>query len=89
MPIEEINIINKLGLHARASAKLTQMAGEYPCEIFISKGERRVNAKSIMGVMMLAAGIGSVVTLETSGEKGQEAFDAIKNLINDKFGEGQ
>jgi phosphocarrier protein len=89
MPIEEINIINKLGLHARASAKLTQMAGEYPCEIFISKGERRVNAKSIMGVMMLAAGIGSVVTLETSGEKDQEAFDAIKNLINDKFGEGQ
>jgi phosphocarrier protein HPr len=89
MPIEEINIINKLGLHARASAKLTQMAGEYPCEIFISKGGRRVNAKSIMGVMMLAAGIGSVVTLETSGEKDQEAFDAIKNLINDKFGEGQ
>jgi phosphocarrier protein len=65
------------------------MAGEYPCEIFISKGGRRVNAKSIMGVMMLAAGIGSVVTLETSGEKDQEAFDAIKNLINDKFGEGQ
>jgi phosphocarrier protein len=89
MPIEEINIINKLGLHARASAKLTQMAGEYPCEIFISKGGRRVNAKSIMGVMMLAAGIGSTVTLETSGEKDQEAFDAIKNLINDKFGEGQ
>jgi phosphocarrier protein len=89
MPIEEINIINKLGLHARASAKLTQMAGEYPCEIFISKGGRRVNAKSIMGVMMLAAGIGSVVTLETSGEKDQEAFDAIKNLINDKFGEGK
>jgi phosphocarrier protein len=89
MPIEEINIINKLGLHARASAKLTQIAGEYPCEIFISKGGRRVNAKSIMGVMMLAAGIGSVVTLETSGEKDQEAFDAIKNLINDKFGEGQ
>ena len=89
MPLEEINIINKLGLHARASAKLTQLAGEYPCEIFLSKGERRVNAKSIMGVMMLAAGIGSVVTLETSGEKDQEAFDAIKNLINDKFGEGQ
>jgi phosphocarrier protein len=89
MPLEEINIINKLGLHARASAKLTQLAGEYPCEIFLSKGERRVNAKSIMGVMMLAAGVGSVVMLETSGEKDQEAFDAIKNLINDKFGEGQ
>jgi len=89
MPLEEIKIINKLGLHARASAKLTQLAGEYPCEIFISKGGRRVNAKSIMGVMMLAAGIGSAVTLETSGEKDQEAFDAIKNLINDKFGEGR
>lgn len=89
MPLEEINIINKLGLHARASAKLTQLAGEYPCEIFLSKGERRVNAKSIMGVMMLAAGVGSVVMLETSGAKDQEAFDAIKNLINDKFGEGQ
>ncbi|MBU3600155.1 HPr family phosphocarrier protein [Polynucleobacter sp. 30F-ANTBAC] len=89
MPSEEITIINKLGLHARASAKLTQLAGEFPCEIFISKGGRRVNAKSIMGVMMLAAGMGSSITLETSGEKDQEAFDALKNLINDKFGEGQ
>lgn len=89
MPSEVINIINKLGLHARASAKLTQLAGEYPCEIFISKGERRVNAKSIMGVMMLAAGMGSAITLETLGDEDQEAFDAIKNLINDKFGEGQ
>jgi phosphocarrier protein len=89
MPSEDINIINKLGLHARASAKLTQLAGQYPCEIFLSKGGRRVNAKSIMGVMMLAAGMGSVVTLETTGEKEQEAFDAIKALINDRFGEGE
>jgi phosphocarrier protein HPr len=89
MPSAEINIINKLGLHARASAKLTQLAGQYPCEIFLSKSGRRVNAKSIMGVMMLAAGMGSVVTLETEGDQSQEAFDAIQVLINDRFGEGQ
>ncbi|MEO0047635.1 MAG: hypothetical protein RLZZ410_594 [Pseudomonadota bacterium] len=89
MPSEDINIINKLGLHARASAKLTQLAGQFPSEIFLSKGGRKVNAKSIMGVMMLAAGMGSVVTLETSGEKEQEAFDALKALINDRFGEGE
>lgn len=89
MPSEDINIINKLGLHARASAKLTQLAGQFPAEIFLSKGGRKVNAKSIMGVMMLAAGMGSVVTLETSGEKEQEAFDALKALINDRFGEGE
>jgi phosphocarrier protein HPr len=62
-------INNKLGLHARASAKLTKLAGSYPCDIWVSRGERRVNAKSIMGVMMLAAGIGSEVTVETSGER--------------------
>jgi len=89
MPSADITIINKLGLHARASAKLTQMAALYPCEVFLSKGGCRVNAKSIMGVMMLAAGLGSVVTLETSGEKEQEAFDAIKALIDDRFGEGE
>lgn len=89
MPSEDIKIINKLGLHARASAKLTQLAGQFPSEIFLSKGGRKVNAKSIMGVMMLAAGMGSVVTLETSGEKEQEAFDALKALINDRFGEGE
>ena len=89
MPSAEINIINKLGLHARASAKLTQLAGQYPCEIFLSKSDRRVNAKSIMGVMMLAAGVGSVVTLETEGDQAQEAFDAIQALINDRVGEGQ
>ena len=82
-------INNKLGLHARASAKLTKLAGSFPCEVFISRGERRVNAKSIMGVMMLAAGIGSEVTIETIGDRDQEALDAIVQLMNDKFGEGE
>jgi phosphocarrier protein HPr len=82
-------ISNKLGLHARASAKLTKLAGSFPCEVWMSRGERRVNAKSIMGVMMLAAGIGSEVTLETHGEREQEAMDALVALINDKFGEGE
>lgn len=85
----EITISNKLGLHARASAKLTKLAGSFPCDVFMSKGERRINAKSIMGVMMLAAGIGSVVELETDGPQEQEALDALVALINDKFGEGQ
>ena len=82
-------ISNKLGLHARASAKLTKLAASFPCEVWISRGERRVNAKSIMGVMMLAAGLGSTVELETSGEREQEAMDALRALIDDKFGEGQ
>ena len=82
-------ISNKLGLHARASAKLTQLAGSFPCEVWISKGERRVNAKSIMGVMMLAAGIGSEVELETDGAQEQEAMDALLGLMADKFGEGE
>jgi phosphocarrier protein HPr len=82
-------ISNKLGLHARASAKLTKLAGSFPCDIWISKGERRVNGKSIMGVMMLAAGMGSEVTIEASGEKEQEAVDALLALIADKFGEGE
>ena len=82
-------ISNKLGLHARASAKLTKLAGSYPCEVWISRGERRVNAKSIMGVMMLAAGMGTEITLETSGDKEQEAMDALVALIHDKFGEGE
>ena len=82
-------INNKLGLHARASAKLTKLAGTYPCEVWLSKGDRRVNAKSIMGVMMLAAGIGVTVEVETNGEKEQEAMDAIVALMNDKFGEGE
>ena len=82
-------ISNKLGLHARASAKLTKLAGSYPCDVWMSRGERRVNAKSIMGVMMLAAGLGTEVTLETNGDKEQEAMDALLALINDKFGEGE
>jgi phosphocarrier protein len=82
-------ISNKLGLHARASAKLTKLAGSFPCEVWVTRGERRVNAKSIMGVMMLAAGIGSEVTLETDGDREQEAMDALLALINDKFGEGE
>ena len=82
-------ISNKLGLHARASAKLTKLAGSYPCEVWLSRGDRRVNGKSIMGVMMLAAGIGSEVTLETSGDREQEAIDALLALIADKFGEGE
>jgi phosphocarrier protein len=82
-------ISNKLGLHARASAKLTKLAGSYPCEVWISRGERRVNAKSIMGVMMLAAGLGTEVTVETNGEREQEAMDALIALIDDKFGEGE
>ena len=82
-------INNKLGLHARASAKLTKLAGSYPCDVYITKGDRRVNAKSIMGVMMLAAGVGTEVTVETEGEREQEAMDALLALINDKFGEGE
>ena len=82
-------ISNKLGLHARASAKLTKLAGSFPCEVWIAKGERRVNAKSIMGVMMLAAGMGSEVVLDTEGDREQEAMDAMLGLIADKFGEGE
>ncbi|MDH4478860.1 MAG: HPr family phosphocarrier protein [Rhodoferax sp.] len=82
-------IINKLGLHARASAKLTKLAGSFPCDIWLSRGERRVNAKSIMGVMMLAAGLGSEVVLETDGDRAQEAMDALLALIADRFGEGE
>ena len=84
-----INISNKLGLHARASAKLTKLAGSFACEVWMSKGERRVNAKSIMGVMMLAAGIGSTVVVETNGADEQVAMDGLLALIADKFGEGE
>ena len=82
-------ISNKLGLHARASAKLTKLAGSFACEVWMSKGERRVNAKSIMGVMMLAAGIGSTVMVETNGADEQVAMEALLALINEKFGEGE
>lgn len=89
MPIAEIEIINKLGLHARASAKLSQLAGEFPCEVLLSRNGRQINAKSIMGVMMLAAGIGSTVTLETVGERADEAIQALTELIQNRFGEGE
>ena len=89
MPSVEIKIINKLGLHARASAKLSQLAGEFPCEVCLARDGRQVNAKSIMGVMMLAAGIGSTVTLETVGEQADEALLALQELINNRFGEGE
>lgn len=82
-------ISNKLGLHARASAKLTKLAGSFQCEVWMMRGERRINAKSIMGVMMLAAGLGSTVTLETDGVDEQLAMDGLLALIADKFGEGE
>jgi phosphocarrier protein len=84
-----VTISNKLGLHARASAKLTKLAGSHACEVWMSRAGRRVNAKSIMGVMMLAAGLGSEVEIETSGPDEQQAMDALVALINDKFGEGE
>lgn len=84
-----VTISNKLGLHARASAKLTKLAGSFPCEVWMTRGERRVNAKSIMGVMMLAAGLGATVEVETQGAQEQEAMNALLALINDKFGEGE
>ena len=84
-----ITISNKLGLHARASAKLTKLAGTFASEVYLSRNDRRVNAKSIMGVMMLAAGKGSVVELEVSGPDERAAADALAALINAKFGEGE
>ncbi len=86
---QEIEIINKLGLHARASTKLTQTASQFSSEVWIERNGRRVNAKSIMGVMMLAASKGSKITLEASGEDEQAAMNALAALINDKFGEGE
>jgi phosphocarrier protein len=83
-----ISISNKLGLHARASAKLTKLAGSFASDIFVSRGERRVNAKSIMGVMMLAAGVGSEIEFEVSGSDESTAWAAISQLIDNRFGEG-
>lgn len=85
---KNITIVNKLGLHARASAKLTQMASSFQSGVFLSRNGRRVNAKSIMGVMMLAAGLGSTVEIETDGPDEQAAMDALEKLFADKFGEG-
>lgn len=89
MQKQEIEIINKLGLHARASAKLTQTAARFQSEVFIAKAGRRVNAKSIMGVMMLAAGKGTLVEIETAGIDEVDALAAVAALINEKFGEGE
>ena len=86
---QEVEIINKLGMHARASAKLTQLAAKYQCEVSLARNGRKVNAKSIMGVMMLAAGKGSRITLETEGPDEGEAMEALVALIGDCFGEGQ
>jgi phosphocarrier protein HPr len=89
MTTSTTTINNKLGLHARASAKLTKLAGSFPCQVWISRGDRRVNGKSIMGVMMLAAGYGSEIRIDTEGEREQEALDALLALIADRFGEGE
>jgi phosphocarrier protein HPr len=86
---QDVIIINKLGLHARASAKLSQLAAQFPCEVWLVRNGRRVNAKSIMGVMMLAAAKDSTIAIETSGEKEQEAMAAVRALIDDYFGEGE
>ncbi|KAB2970728.1 MAG: HPr family phosphocarrier protein [Zoogloea sp.] len=89
MPRQEAEIINKLGLHARASAKLTQTASAYQCEVWLERNGKRVNAKSIMGVMMLAAAKGSTITIDTSGADADAAMAALQALIEDKFGEGE
>ena len=89
MPKLEAEIVNKLGLHARASAKLTVLAGSFPCEIWMERNKRRINAKSIMGVMMLAANKGSSIQLETSGEDEIEAMTALIALVEDCFGESE
>jgi phosphocarrier protein HPr len=86
---KSVKVVNKLGLHARASAKLTQLSSQFKSGVFIARNGRRVNAKSIMGVMMLAAGLGSTVELETDGADEAEAMDAIERLFADKFGEGE
>ena len=86
---QDVLIINRLGLHARASAKLTQLASGFKCEVMLSRNQRRVNAKSIMGVMMLAAAKGATINVETSGEDESAAMQAIVNLVNNLFGEGE
>ena len=89
MPRGDAPIINKLGLHARASAKLTQLASSFPCEVWLERNGRRVNAKSIMGVMILAAARGSTITIDTQGEGADAALQAIQELVADRFGEGE
>jgi phosphocarrier protein len=89
MPRRDIEITNKLGLHARASAKLTQIASRHGCEVWLERNGRRINAKSIMGVMMLAAAKGSTITIETEGADADAAMSELVALIEDKFGEGE
>ncbi len=89
MQKQVVEIVNKLGLHARASAKLTQTAAKFPCSVHLSRNGKRVNAKSIMGVMMLAAGKGASVEIETDGPQEDEALAALAKLIADKFDEGE
>jgi len=89
MPQREVQIVNKLGLHARASDRLTQLAGSFPCEVWLSRGSRRVNAKSIMGVMMLAAARGATISIETDGDSDVQALEALVALVADRFGEGE
>ena len=89
MPSAEVLILNRLGLHARASAKLTQIASGFSCNVWLSRNSRRVNAKSIMGVMMLAAGKGASITIEAEGEDADAALAALQKLIADKFDEGE
>jgi len=89
MQTREVEIVNKLGLHARASAKLTKLASQYKCEVWATRNNRRVNAKSIMGVMMLAANKGSRIQIETIGDDEVEAMAALVALVEDYFGEGE
>ena len=89
MPSVELTIVNKLGLHARAAAKLTQVASAFACEVWLSRSGRRVNAKSIMGVMMLAAGKGTQVRIEAEGADAEAAIAALLKLIAERFGEGE
>jgi len=89
MASAEVMIVNKLGLHARASAKLTQVASSFSCEVWLSRNGRRVNAKSIMGVMMLAAGKGASITIEAEGDDAEAALAALQKLIADRFDEGE
>lgn len=89
MQHRKVEIINKLGLHARASAKLTKVASQYKCEVWVTRNSRRVNAKSIMGVMTLAANKGSIIEIETDGDNETEAMEALVALVGDYFGEGE
>lgn len=89
MQIKEVEIVNKLGLHARASAKLTKLASQFKCEVWVTRNNRRINAKSIMGVMTLAANKGSRIQIETIGDDENEALAALVALVEDYFGEGE